>query len=356
MQSSSKKAFKKNVETEMDANPGKDKRSQNLAIAYSVQRKNKKTKKMAYGGKAENDNNPGTPAAKPDNRRLNKDDYMSGDWAGGPDLVRKPDDQQRPKSAYLDTNDWSDGEKPSRKPFADGGTVTSKPNTPRPSQMSTESKDLNDRAARQGMTHEQMAEMYEQEAAKHRMYANGGIVDEDGSQAQQDGYPGTPAAKPDDDRRPKSAYIDTDQWSDDELPSRKPFAKGGMVRGDHNARLSDRDEARSTSMPSQKMPSLNPSELMTAQQRANATAEAVMKSRKKNMDDGGEVDIQANGDEEGSSPYDDMNADAVENGEYDDSQLSDQPMDSNQTGDDIESDVHDLVDTIRKKLMAKRQM
>jgi len=51
IKSSSKQAFKKNVETEMKANPGK--RAQNLAIAYSVMRKNKgKKKMMAEGGEA----------------------------------------------------------------------------------------------------------------------------------------------------------------------------------------------------------------------------------------------------------------------------------------------------------------
>jgi hypothetical protein len=46
MQSGSKKAFKKNVETEIRANPDKADRAQNLAIAYATMRKNKK----AYGG------------------------------------------------------------------------------------------------------------------------------------------------------------------------------------------------------------------------------------------------------------------------------------------------------------------
>ena len=53
IQSKSKKAFKKNVETEMDANPGKENRAQNLAIAYSIKRKN--SKKMAQGGRVEVD-------------------------------------------------------------------------------------------------------------------------------------------------------------------------------------------------------------------------------------------------------------------------------------------------------------
>lgn len=48
MQSGSKKAFKKNVETEMNANPSPKDRAQNLAIAYAVKRRN--AKKMASGG------------------------------------------------------------------------------------------------------------------------------------------------------------------------------------------------------------------------------------------------------------------------------------------------------------------
>ena len=51
IKSGSKKAFEKNVKTEMEANPSKKDRAQNLAIAYNVQRQNKK-KKMAEGGVA----------------------------------------------------------------------------------------------------------------------------------------------------------------------------------------------------------------------------------------------------------------------------------------------------------------
>lgn len=50
----SKKAFQQNVKTEMEANPDKDSRAQNLAIAYSIKKKNAK-KKMASGGSVESD-------------------------------------------------------------------------------------------------------------------------------------------------------------------------------------------------------------------------------------------------------------------------------------------------------------
>ena len=48
----SQKAFKKNVETEMES--GKPQK-QSLAIAYDIQRHAKKRKKMAEGGEAESD-------------------------------------------------------------------------------------------------------------------------------------------------------------------------------------------------------------------------------------------------------------------------------------------------------------
>lgn len=44
IQGKSKKAFQSNVKTEMDAHPGKANRARNLAIAYNVQKKNKKAR------------------------------------------------------------------------------------------------------------------------------------------------------------------------------------------------------------------------------------------------------------------------------------------------------------------------
>lgn len=50
IKSASKSALQKNIKTEMDANPGKSKMKQNLAIAYSTQRRAGKRKKMSKGG------------------------------------------------------------------------------------------------------------------------------------------------------------------------------------------------------------------------------------------------------------------------------------------------------------------
>lgn len=82
-------------------------------------------------------------------------------------------------------------------------------------------------------------------------------------------------------------------------------------------------------------------------------AEAIMMKKKKMMADGGEVDIQDNGQEMYSNPYDEDNELAVKKELYDDSQLMDQPMDSNEMGDDIDEDAHDMVSMIRKKIKTK---
>lgn len=106
MQGKSKKAFKKNVEIEMES--GKPQK-QSLAIAFDVQRRNRK--KMAFGGKAEATNEPSVPKAKPDDRRLNKEDYMGPNWAGGPDPKRVPQVAGPSKDEYMANH------------FAKGGAV-----------------------------------------------------------------------------------------------------------------------------------------------------------------------------------------------------------------------------------------
>lgn len=70
--------------------------------------------------------------------------------------------------------------------------------------------------------------------------------------------------------------------------------------------------------------------------------------------DGGMVDLEENS-EESPNMADQYNWEANGKEQYDDSQISKQPQGSNEHGDDIDSDIHDMVDAIRKKLKAKRE-
>lgn len=172
---------------------------------------------------------------------------------------------------------------------------------------------------------------------KKKMALGGAVEGPNHSGKQHDREPGQPAKKADDSRLPDSETM-IDRWSAGSPPARKPddsrppmdsymadhFAEGGEVSDDDFA---------------------------------GSIADAIMarKDRKK-MADGGMVDLEANSEEVGRSPYDEENAEAGNKEQYDLSQLSSQPEDSNEMGDDredVESDEHDMISKIRSKMKAK---
>lgn len=71
--------------------------------------------------------------------------------------------------------------------------------------------------------------------------------------------------------------------------------------------------------------------------------------------DGGEVDLEANS-EESPNMEDQMSFKANGKEQYDLRQISKQPEDSNEHGDEIDSDDHDRLSEMRKKIKAKRGM
>lgn len=287
IKSKSKKAFESNMEAEMKAGKPKD---QSLAIAYSMKRKASKKMadggmisqsereaqakrmddeqqskqeandsideqmdsieaakkhKFAYGGMAQNDRNPGTPARKSDDKRFPESEYMSKNWSEGNPPPRKPDDHRLPEDEYM---------------------------------------------------------------ADHFAY---------GGMAEDDNEPPMPGRKPNDKRLPMDEYM------------ADHFANGGEVNGNLKEYYPSADE------------------------RPQSITDAIMRRRK--MADGGMVDLEENSREKPNF-YDELNEDAANKEQYDDSQISPQPEDSNEHGDDIESDIHDMVSKIRSKLRLKRQM
>ncbi len=86
--------------------------------------------------------------------------------------------------------------------------------------------------------------------------------------------------------------------------------------------------AKRAMAPKASLPS--PAGISDAEEHYSSIADAIL--RQKKSADAGEADIQQNGEEAGQAPYDDMNHDAVMREIYDDSQLEDQPEDSNMFG------------------------
>lgn len=83
-----------------------------------------------------------------------------------------------------------------------------------------------------------------------------------------------------------------------------------------------------------------------------SVASAIMAKRKK-MANGGMVDLNKNS-EEDLNNEDQMSFKAGLKEQYDLDQLDPQPMDSNEHGDEIDSDKHDMISMIRKKIASKR--
>lgn len=70
------------------------------------------------------------------------------------------------------------------------------------------------------------------------------------------------------------------------------------------------------------------------------------------MVDDSQVDLEANSRED-KNREDDDSYDALLKEQYDDSQISEQPMDSNEHGDEIPEDEHDMISQIRRKMKMK---
>lgn len=262
MQGRSKKAFSKNVATEMDA--GKP-QAQSLAIAYDIKRKNSKKKKMAFGGKAEDTNEPPVPAAKADNERLPDSETMADH-------------------------------------FAKGGTAQHADGTPVKPPMTAEAMDQDTRK-QMGKKPMMVDEYNPNEDPANLAY---------GGMAEDDAEPSVPMRKPDDKRLPEDEYM------------ADHFADGGEAEGHYDS-----------------------------------VSEAIMakKRKAKMMAEGGMVDLDENAMEEPNN-LDDMNYEALKKENYaEEHGLSamGSPEDSNEHGDELEdADAHDMVDSIRKKMKAKR--
>lgn len=385
MQSASKKAFKKNVETEMDANPGKAKRAQNLAIAYSVQKKNKPKKKMAEGG-AVKDTAAGEDRPMPDNR------YQDSGSIG-----RNSGNKALSNSQWTDNPTVKQAQKPSITPLSRPKIVGSDAFSVRNRDMTEDENDF------------QMSVPPQSPKAQPKA-----MDDEEGPNRQ--GPAISDMAEQHNNRKPPYKFAKEDQYSEDEAESdMKQMADGGRVDmepKDHGMELDERDdEAHLQSSASPASPEeqpnkqydesheygmksgepdeasphtgeteqdmlrrhakelaafakggqvMNPKLEQSHEEPSeddmpydNISDHIMAKKKKKMMADGGEVDLDNNAREFGNAE-DDMSWNALRKENYsEESALTDatSPEDSNEHGRTLsDADAHDMVDTIRKKL------
>lgn len=151
----------------------------------------------------------------------------------------------------------------------------------------------------------------------------------------------------------KEAQEDYDQMPDEDPESIEMLSHGGDVESEESM------EHEMAETPEQE----------AEEERHDSIAAAIM-ARKKHkgmhsgspdedravmMAEGGEIDIESNAKEEPNKYYH-QNEDVVLKENYDeDIHDMHQPIDSNEHGDDIESDIHDMIGKIREKLRRQRQ-
>lgn len=313
IRSGSQKAFKKNVETEMSEHPGKEDRAQNLAISYAIKRKNQR-KKMASGGLSEQGPSEGPVHSRPvmdihDDIKCAHGGRMAcnaGCYAEGGVVDISAADEKRamPDDRHGDSNDVREnsGDKPLRDADWTGGSHR------------TQAAGSVDMLGRKQDT---------DFVSERRTNADDAYTGE--SEEMLDSHP-TRHEDELDARKERRASADGSR-TDRDLDM---YADGGEV-GNPKLQMSHREPLSMT--------------------------DEIMSRRRKRMAEGGQVDLEANS-EEDLNNEDQMSYGAGLKEQYDLDQLDEPPMDSGQKGDSRERDEEDrldMVDMIRRRMRQSRR-
>jgi hypothetical protein len=336
---SSKKAFEKNVKTEMEANPGKENRAQNLAIAYSTQRA-ARAKGKAQGGEIRQ-HNPKLEESKkvPHERPL----------PAGYDVITQPH-----------TGRW-------HVKTPEGGLIPG---------VSWDTQEGAHEAAHRHFESKSTGREFVPGSSKDRFAEGGEVCPHCGKMKDGGEVEPQPAPSPDVGPKMGAAFKSIrEAFNGPEEPEQK--AEGGSVEdeesmvhrfrlkngmevfhvgdSEHEARrkLSLRRDGTKVSdeyLPDEYLGAV-PSAKFSRSKADGGMVEDIMARRRRKLQDG-QVDIDSNADEESAdlSPYDRENMLAVKKELYDDEQLDKDPEDSNEHGDEIEEDTHDMVPEIRRRM------
>lgn len=309
-----KKPFDPNMKAEMADGAPKD----NLAIAMSVQRKNKK--KMASGGTVK-DTVEGESRPMPDQRHNDAKDVSQNS-------TKKP----------LMQSDWNS--QPERRQAGMGKAIS----LSSPRDMGSDA--LAERQKKMRMMERDL------EGNIRPAMASGGIVD----------------MQPEDDEvemmeRHNESHL---QNNDESLQSMNEKAHAGDAPSpdeqDPHTGETESDMLRRHAMERAKFAKggeISPEmDEMAENDKPSTVAEHIMMKRadRKRFADGGEVSLEDNSREDKNNE-DDYSFDALLKEQYDDDQLDPQPTDSNEHGHELsDEDSHDHIDIMRRKIKARKGM
>lgn len=317
MKSPSKKAFKHNMEAEMSAGKPKD---QSLAISYDIQRRNKR-KKMAEGGSV----SAKTEARPMPSERAND----------AKDVSQNSSDKAPSQDKWTDQPTVAQAQRPS----------ITKLSRPKMANSHFKVRDRDDVDKEEQMMSsmppapatEQPDREYDEEEAKKsgtaphpmKMMAEGGMINKKVSMH---------SAEEDEVQHPEGLEEDDDSMSpaqDEYMASR--FAEGGEVEEDHHDSIVAAIMAKKARQMQMDSDSADDHMAMMAE--------------------GGEVDIDSNG-EESPEDFTDRNEAALKENYDSDMDRVHEPMDSNEHADmreDDEENKMDMISAIRSRMASRKQ-
>lgn len=333
--SKSKKAFKENVETEMKAHP--DKRAQDLAIAYSVKRKAGK-KKMAEGGpvSAKTEARPGTQTADASKaeeaRNTGNKSPKQDSWTSRPDITQSTKGQKTTAIKHprmVPSNVFSTRLR-GEEDHLESSAAPASPDEQPPKHDDEQGAD------RQGTPPHKMKMMAAggsvESGSRDMNMADGGIAKEYGKGPEQDQA-----------EHPEGLESDNDQMGDSDamLDHMTMLAEGGQaeMQADHD------DSIAAAIMAKRGLKKLA----------SGGSVESG--SSTMNYADGGEVDLAENSMEQPNGYYA-RNEDAALKENFDEGMDDAHTPEDGEDGDPRESsseNKNDRIETMRKKVMAKRQ-
>lgn len=290
IKSKSKKAFEKNVETEMKSNPDPKDKAQNLAIAYSVKRK-AAAKKYAQGGNVSASNE----------KRSMPDDSFNDSKSVGKNSGNKPPYQDQ----WTDSPTVRQAQKPSI-------TALSQPKIVGGDTFSVRNRTQRDE------NNNQIDSFYPESSAQPRQRYN-----EDGPNRQG----------------PESRDLNL-----------KMMANGGAIKYTDKpdtgyGKIIFKAEGGEIEHPDSIAAAIMAKKAYMKNGRYEHPEDEMLKE--------GEVDIDDNGKEIPNAYYS-RDREVLDNDIDSDMEGVSQPKDSNRHGDEIDSDIHDMVSKIRAKMSAKR--
>lgn len=354
IKSGSKKALKENIESEMHAHPGAKHRSQDLAVAYAVQKKAKGSrKKMAEGGMASKND-----SARTENRP------MPEEVANDSMVVSHNKGMKAAKNdSWTDRSTVAQAYKPSL-------TKLSQPKMMGSDAFSVRSRDEADKDLMRMNSMppdgygKQPTKMYDEEEATksgdevsdmehehsngRKPYAKGGMINDDVSMKD---------AEEDEVEHPAGLESDDDEMSPakDEYMAGH-FAEGGMAHEMDDQPTDEAIEEHEDSLiaaimakrasKAMRMDSGSPDE-------DAAEASHLYMGGQVEGSDESMVDIDENAEEQPNAYYGRNQAALKENYDSDMDSVS-EPKDSNEHSDSIDSDDHDMVSSIRRKMKPSR--